>query len=126
MTLQKGGRALEVKLRIVQEDFGSGELLTPEWSGNCSVLELSCHVRFDSTRRLCGDCSGYDDCGEEPGLLWQKSRFSHYTRPPSLETQLVAISMAPPTPKTLSRQRTAALYCSNAVVIYTHHLQLVS
>lgn len=45
--------------------------------------------------------------------------------PPTLprETQLVAISMAPPTPKTLSRQRTAALPCSNTVVIYTHYRQ---
>lgn len=72
MTLQKGGRASKVKLRIVQADVGSGKLLTPEPSGNWCVLQPSCHVRLDSTRRLCGDCSGYDDCGEEPGLLWQK------------------------------------------------------
>lgn len=45
---------------------------------------------------------------------------------PSLETQLLAISMAPPTLKTLSRQRSAALYCSNTAVIYTNYLQLVS
>lgn len=52
------GGALKVKLRIVQEDIGLGKPLTPEPSGNWSVLELSCHVRFDSTRRLCGDRSG--------------------------------------------------------------------
>lgn len=92
----------------------------PERSGNWSVLELSRHVRFDSTRRLRGGRSGYDDCGEEPGLLWQKSRFSHYTLPPSLETQLVPVSTAPPAPKTLSRQRTTTLYCSNTVISYTH------
>lgn len=48
------------------------------------------------------------------------------TTPLSLETQLVAISMAPPTPKTLSCQRTAALSCRNTVVIYTNFLQLSS
>lgn len=77
-----------------------GRAFSSEW-----CLELSRHPRLDSTRRLCGDCSGQDNCGEGPiGLLWQKSRFAHYTCLPSLETQLVAISMAPPTPRTPSRR----------------------
>ena len=71
---------IKVKLIKLLRDTGSGKLLKRAQSvKSCGItgslcVQVPC-AGFDATQRVWSGCSGYDESGDGPGLLWQMSHF---------------------------------------------------